>query len=304
MDYKDYYEVLGVKKSATQKEIKKAFRKLATKYHPDKTKGDKASEVKFKEVNEANQVLSNKEKRVKYDALGADWERYEHQPQDSDAYNNQHKRYQYSNDQSEFFGGDEGDYSNFFDTFFRNQYGGSSQGYTQQRNIRGQNIEAELPISLLESYQGSKRTFELGGKKLRITIKPGAYDGQRLKLKGKGQQVGPNGTPGDLYITLAVMPDPMFERKGDNLYTDINIDMYTAALGGKVKVTTMQGEINADIPKGSDTFKLLRLKGKGMPLYGKTSEYGNLIVRLIINTPNNLNKEEVKLLEKLRDMRK
>lgn len=302
MEYKDYYKTLGVKKDATQKEIKKAFRKLASKYHPDKTKGDKTLEEKFKDVNEAHQVLSNKEKREKYDALGADWERYEGQKQTS-RNNAQYNRGQYSQGQSDFFGGSQNDYSNFFDTFFRSQYGGNGQGQAHHRTVRGQNIEAELPITLLESYQGSKRTFELGGKKLRITIKPGAYDGQRLKLKGKGQQVGPNGTPGDLYITLSVIPDTIFERKGDNLYTDIDIDIYTAALGGKVKITTLQGDINVDIPKGSDTFKSLRLKGKGMPVYGKANQYGNLIVRLIIKAPQNLTDEEVKLLEKLKAMR-
>jgi curved DNA-binding protein len=307
MNYKDYYKILGVKKEATQKEIKKAYRKLAAKYHPDKNPDDKAAEEKFKEINEANEVLGNAEKRKKYDTLGADWEAYQQGGGDWKQYAQQgksrgRKTYTYEADPSDFFG--EGGNSSFFDMFFGE--GGSqnfSGGQRRKRSFRGQSIEAEMPITLLEAYEGSKRTFELNGKKMRISIKPGAYDGQRLRLKGKGQPGVNGGAAGDLFIILKMTPDHRFERKGDDLISTIDVDLYTAILGGKVEVPTMTSTLKIPISKGSETGKILRLKGKGMPIYGNKKQHGNLLIKLNVILPKNLTTEEERLFKELKSLR-
>ncbi|HFA51476.1 MAG TPA: J domain-containing protein [Bacteroidetes bacterium] len=312
MKYKDYYKILGVSKDASQKEIKKAYRKLASKYHPDKNSGNKVAEEKFKEINEANEVIGNPEKRKKYDALGANWEAYQQGGGDWRQYAQQGRRgrggqsFHFEGDPSEFFGGggQGSDFSSFFDMFFGG--GGARAGASRGRRqaaFKGGDIEAELPITLLEAYQGSKRTFELNGKKMRISIKPGAYDGQRLRLKGKGQP-GHNGGPaGDLYIVLKVQPDPRFQRVGDNLVFPARVDLYTAVLGGKIQVPTMTGSVKMNIPKGSETGKTLRLKGKGMPKYGRPAQHGDLLVKLEVAMPKNLSHEEEELFRKLKTIR-
>jgi curved DNA-binding protein len=303
MEYKDYYKILGVDKNATSKDIKKAYRKLAAKHHPDKTKGDKAAEEKFKEVNEANEVLSNAEKREKYDALGANWQAYEQSGGDWKQYAQQQSGGQnthyYEGDPSEFFGrqGGEGGFSNFFEQFF-----GGGRQHRSSRGFTGGDIEAELPITLLEAYQGSKRTFELNGQKLRITIKPGAYNGQKLKIKGKGQPGANGGAKGDLYINLRLQPDPRFKLKGNDLWVTKTIDLYSAILGGKIEVPTLTGTVKMSLPKGIDNEKILRLKGKGMPIYG-TKSFGDLKVKIRISLPKDLSSEEKELFKKLKNIR-
>ncbi len=311
MKYKDYYKILGVKKEATQKEIKKAFRKLAAKYHPDKNPNNKAAEEKFKEINEANEVLGNAEKRKKYDTLGANWEAYQQGGGDWEQYAQQGRQrgrgggrtYTFEGDPSDFFG-DSG-HSSFFDMFFGEGGGDpfSRGGRSRQRGRQGQSIEATLPITLLECYQGSKRTFELNGKKMRITIKKGAYDGQKLRLKGKGQPGVGGGAAGDLFIILKVQPDHRFQRDGDNLIYQANVDLYTAILGGKIKIPTMTSSVMMPIPKGSETGKTLRLKNKGMPKYGKSNQFGHLLVKLNVTFPKNLSKEEEELFKRLKEIR-
>lgn len=313
MNYKDYYKVLGVKKDATQKEIKKAFRKLAAKYHPDKNQGDKTAEEKFKEINEANEVLGNADKRKKYDTLGANWESYQQGGGDWKQYAQQQGRgtqggarggqsFTFEGNPSDFFG--QGGHSSFFDMFF-GQGGGqrSSGGQRSQRGFDGQSIEAEMPITLLEAYEGSKRTFELNGKKMRITIKPGSYDGQRVRIKGKGHPGANGGNAGDLFIIYKLTPDHRFQRKGDDLIYKADVDLYTALLGGKVTIPTMKNSIKVTIPKGSKSGKTLRLKGKGMPVYGTDDQYGNLLVKTKITLPKNLTDEEEQLFKKLQSMR-
>ncbi|MFT4534513.1 MAG: curved DNA-binding protein [Saprospiraceae bacterium] len=308
MDYKDYYKVLGVKKDATQKEIKKSFRKLAGKYHPDKNQGDKAAEEKFKEINEANEVLGNAEKRKKYDTLGADWESYQQGGGNRGQYGQQGQQrggqsYTFEGDPSEFFGG--GGHSSFFDMFFGEGRGqGFSGGQRGQRSLNGQSIEAEMPMTLLEAYEGSKRTFELNGKKMRITIKPGSYDGQRVRIKGKGHPGANGGAPGDLFIIYKTTPDHRFQRKGNDLIYSVDVDLYTAILGGKIEVPTMTSTLKAPIAKGSETGKVLRLKGKGMPIYGKEKQFGNLLVKLNVIMPKNLSSEEEELFKQLDEIRK
>lgn len=314
MNYKDYYKILGVKKDASKKEIKKAYRKLAGKYHPDKNQGDKAAEEKFKEINEANEVLGNAEKRKKYDALGSNWEAYQQGGGDWKQYAQQGRQrggrsggqsFSFEGDPSEFFGNS--GHSSFFDMFFGD---GAGEGFSRQDRgqsqggFKGQSVEAELPITLLEAYQGSKRTFELSGKKMRITIKPGSYDGQRLRLKGKGQPGANGGAAGDLFIILKIQTDPRFERDGDNLKFNANVDLYTAILGGKIEVPTMTGSVKMPIPKGSESGKVFRLKDKGMPKYDKEKKHGNLLVKLNVKMPTKLTTEEEELFKKLQAIRK
>ena len=304
MNYKDYYKILGVTKNASQKDIKKAYRKLAAKYHPDKNPDNKEAEEKFKEVNEANEVLSDTEKREKYDTLGSNWEAYQHTGDDWRQYANQKR------DSSQFYQqrGEAEDFSSFFEAFFgggrgASSFGGSS-GSRRQASFSGGDTQAELPITLLEAYQGSKRTFEIHNENLRITIKPGSYNGQQLKIKGKGQLGIKGGPRGDLYIILRVLEDPRFQRRADNLLYNASIDLYSAILGGKIDVPTLSGMVKVNVPKGSETGKTLRLKGKGMPKYGKSSQYGDLLVKLIVNLPKHLTKEEIELFKRLQNLRK
>ncbi|MBJ2175684.1 J domain-containing protein [Aureibaculum sp. A20] len=304
MNYKDYYKTLGVKKDATSKEIKKAYRKLAAKYHPDKNPNDKTAEDKFKELNEANEVLSDKEKREKYDTLGSNWDAYQNTGDNWREYANQanqrgsNSRYA-QGDPSDIFGqgaaGGE-DFSSFFETFFG--------GRGNQSSFSGGDTKAEMPITLLEAYEGSKRTFEIHNEKLRITIKPGSYDGLQLKIKGKGQKGVKGGKRGDLYIILKVQPDARFKRRANDLIYNANVDLYTAILGGKIKVPTFSGSLNITVPKNSNTGKTLRLKGKGMPKYGKPSLYGDLLVKLNVSLPKNLTHEEENLFKELQKLHK
>lgn len=316
MNYKDYYTILGVKKDANQKDIKKAYRKLAAKFHPDKNPGNKKAEDKFKEINEANEVLGNPEKRNKYDTLGENWQSYQDSGGDFNQYarqksqaDNRGQTFYFEGDPSTVFGDTSGgDFSGFFEAFFGGQQAGSdsfrqsTSGKKRHQVNRGQDIEAELPISLVEAYEGSKRTFELDGKKMRITIKPGTKDNQRLKLKGKGQASRNGGPVGDLYIKIKVLPDQQYERIDNDLLYTANIDIYTAVLGGKIEIPTMSGIVKLAIPQGSESGTKLRLKGKGMPIYGKINTYGHLIVTIKIDFPKQLSEEEKSLFEKLKEL--
>ncbi|MFK8103131.1 MAG: DnaJ C-terminal domain-containing protein [Saprospiraceae bacterium] len=304
MNYKDYYKILGVKKADSQKEIKKAYRKLAAKYHPDKNPGDKTAEEKFKAINEANEVLGNAEKRKKYDTLGSNWEAYQQGGGNWDQYTQRSRRgakggrnFRFEGDPSDYFGNS--GHSSFFDRFF----GGGGEGFSRQgrrkSSAKGQNIEAEMSITLLEAFQGSKRTFKLNGQKIRISIKPGVHDGQRLRLKGKGKAGVNGGSAGDLVLILKMQDDARFKRDGDDLKFNATIDLYTAILGGTIEVPTMTGSVKMPIQKESDTSKTLRLKGKGMPKYGKIKEHGNLLVKLNVVLPKNLTPEEIMLFKKL-----
>jgi curved DNA-binding protein len=303
MNYKDYYKILGVSKDASKKDIKKAYRKLAAKYHPDKNQNDTAAEDKFKEVNEANEVLSDTEKREKYDTLGSNWEAYQHTGDDWREYASQanqqgsNNRY-YQGDASDFFGqGSAGgrDFSSFFETF-----GGERNS---RRPYSGGDTQAEMPITLMDAYHGSKRTFEIHNEKLRITIQPGSYDGQQLKIKGKGQPGTKSQKRGDLYIILRVQQDHRFQRKADDLVYIAQVDLYIAILGGKVEVPTLTSKLKVTIPKFSETGKTLRLKGKGMPKYNRPSTYGDLLVKLNVNLPKQLTKEEQELFKQLQALK-
>ncbi len=302
MEYKDYYKTLGVAKSASQADIKKAYRSLAKKYHPDKNKGDKTSEDKFKDISEAYDVLGEDEKRKQYDLLGANWKQY----QQGGGQQRQYSRpsgggFQgFGGDASDNFGG--GGFSDFFQQFFNGGGGFGSQG-GRTRAAKGQDYEAEMEISLQEAYSGTSRLLNLNNQQLRITTKPGVEDGQVLRITGKGAPALGGGTNGDLYIKVAVSNHPNFERKGNDLVTALPVSLYTALLGGEAQVNTLSGQIKLRIPEGTQSGKTLRLRGKGMPLYGKADQHGDLYVKIEVTLPDTLTTEEKVLFQKLREMR-
>jgi curved DNA-binding protein len=317
MEYKDYYKVLGVEKTATQDEIKKAYRKLAVKYHPDKNAGNKEAEEKFKEINEANEVLGDAAKRKKYDELGENWKYYQQsggQAQDFDwsRYQNQggggQQRYYTNQDFGGFEGfGGGGGFSDFFETMFGG--GGFSQGGGARRGrrssaMRGEDMRASLSITLEEAYHGVEKLFTIDGQSIKLKIKPGVPDGHLLKLTGKGYAGSGGGAHGDLLLSIVVEPDSRYERKGADLYTDLPVDIVTAELGGKAEVKTFKGTIKVNIAKETDNGKSLRLPGMGMPIYGKENQHGDLYVKINLQVLKNLTEKETKLFKELAGLRK
>ncbi|MEA1847350.1 J domain-containing protein [Chryseobacterium sp. MHB01] len=304
MAYIDYYKILGVDKNATQEDIKKAYRKLARKLHPDLNPDDKEAERKFKEINEANEVLSNPENRAKYDKYGEHWkhgEEYEKAQQQQ-----QQQRQSHGNNYSSgFSGADFGEGEDFSD-FFQSMFGGtggfgrSSRGSASGK-FKGQDVHAELNLSLKDAATTHQQTFDINGKKVRITIPAGVYDGQQIKLKGHGNP-GYNGGPnGDLYITFTIPADPDFERIGDDLKTKVAIDLYTAVLGGDVNVNTLTGSVNLKVKPETQNGMTVRLKGKGFPVYKKEGEFGDLFVTYDVKLPTNLTNEQKQLFEQLKN---
>lgn len=299
MEYKDYYKVLGVDKKATTDEIKKAFRALALKYHPDKNPGNKEAEEKFKQITEANDVLSDPEKRKKYDQLGENWQQYEQQGSQPGSPFGRGGGFEYEGDMGDFFGGGGGSgFSDFFEQFFG---GGSSRRQGRSANMRGNDYETEMPITLEEAYHGTSRIINLQTEKLRITTKPGAYDGQVLKIKGKGGKGSSAAHHGDLFVRVRVNQNPRFTRRGDDLYTTHYLDLYTAVLGGETIVPTLTGQVKVKIAAGTQANKTIRIKSKGMPVYDKAGHHGDLYVQLNVLIPEKLSEEQHKLFEKLRD---
>lgn len=302
MAYIDYYKILGVDKNATQDDIKKAYRKLARKLHPDLNPDDKESERKFKELNEANEVLSSPENRAKYDKYGENWK---HGEEYEKAQQQQRQYQQQQNYNGGFSGADFGEGEDFSD-FFQNMFGGSggfgksSRGRASGK-FKGQDIQAELNLTLRDAAVTHPQTFEINGKKVRITIPAGVYDGQKIKLKGHGNP-GVNGGPGgDLYIIFNIPTDPDFERVGDDLKTKVAIDLYTAVLGGDVKVNTLDGSVNLKVKPETQNGMTVRLKGKGFPVYKKDGEHGDLFVTYEVKMPTNLTDKQKELFEQLKN---
>jgi curved DNA-binding protein len=298
MEYKDYYKVLGVDKSASQDDIKKAYRKLAIKYHPDKNQGNKTAEEKFKEISEANEVLADPEKRKQYDKLGSNWR---NQAQSGQSSNDGRGGYTYQTqgDGSEFFG-DTGGFSDFFESFF-------GKGKGRQHNTGDYNFETpesdlsgRISISLEEAYHGTERFIDTGIEKIKVKIRPGAYDNLKLRVKGKGQK-GSSGRSGDLYLIVNVETDPVYERKGDDLHTNIEVNVFKAMLGGKQELNTISGKISITLKEGTQNGKVVRLKGKGMPVYGKAGEFGDLYIKLNVKMPTQLTDEQKRLLKMVQD---
>lgn len=303
MAFVDYYKVLGLDKNASQDDIKKAYRKLARKYHPDLNPNDKEAERKFKEINEANEVLSNPENRTKYDKYGEHW-------QHGEEYEKARQQYSQSGGGNGNFGGfggfsaedfaDGEDYSEFFKNMFGGGFG-SRRSSRSSGKFKGQDIQAELNLSLREASVAHPQTFEINGKKVRITIPAGVYDGQQIKLKSHGNP-GYNGGPdGDLYITFNVLPDPQFERIGNDLKTKVNIDLYTAVLGGEVTVNTLSGNVKLKVKPETQNGTTVRLKGKGFPVYKQEGQFGDLFVTYEVKIPTNLTQKQKDLFEQLKN---
>ena len=311
MEYKDYYKTLGVAKTATASEIKKAYRKLAVKYHPDKTKDDKAAEEKFKEVTEAYEVLKDAEKRKKYDELGANWKMYEQQTANGRGRNpygspfgQGRSQQEFNEEYSDLFGN--GGFSDFFESFFGGagpSGGGSPYTRGNAYATKGQDHQASITIPLSHAYQGVTPVINVGGKRIRIKLKPGIENGQTLKIGGKGGESLQGGPAGDLFLTINIESHPTITRQGDDLYADVPVDVYTAILGGKAKVETLTGSVAITIPAGTDNGKVLRLKGLGMPNYNNNSQSGNLYATVNLTTPKNLSEEEMQLVKKLQSLR-
>jgi curved DNA-binding protein len=303
MEYKDYYKILGVDKKATEAEIKKAYRKLAVQYHPDKNPGNKEAEDKFKLINEAHEVIGDPEKRKKYDELGENWNKFGQQGTSdwSSAFGGgggRGRNYQYQGDVNDLFGEGNG-FSDFFETFF-GRGGGKRSG--QQTHFKGQDYETEMEVTLEEAFQGASRIIHVGEEKLRISVKPGAYDGQLLRIKGKGAAGSSNQHRGDLYVRIRVRPNDTFHRKGDDLQMTQEVDLYSAVLGGDVLVKSISGTVKMKIPSGTQNGKTFRIKGKGMPVYDKSGQFGDLYVQILVALPKSLGKEEKQLFEQLKQL--
>jgi len=305
MAYIDYYKTLGVSKTASADDIKKAYRKLARKYHPDMNPNDKEAEKKFKEINEANEVLSNAENRAKYDKYGEHWkhgEEYEKAQEQQRQYQQQQQQYgQYGgfSDGGGYGGSFEGeDFSDFFQNMFG---GGRSTRGSASGKFKGNDIQAEMALSLRDAAKTHQQMFEVNGKKVRITIPAGAYDGLQIKLKGYGNP-GMNGGPnGDLYITFNMPNDAVFTRQGNDLRITQAIDLYTAMLGGDVIIHTLDGEVKLKVKPETQNGSVVRLKGKGFPVYKKEGEFGDLYVTYQIKLPTNLTDKQKDLFEQIKN---
>ncbi|MBC7828584.1 MAG: J domain-containing protein [Chitinophagaceae bacterium] len=295
MEFVDYYKILGLDKNASQEDIKKAYRKLARKHHPDLNPNDKEAHKKFQQINEANEVLSDPENRKKYDQYGKDWKHGEE-------YEKARKQQQqYSGTRSEggqtFSGGfGEDDFSEFFSSMF----GGSGNGTrARETKFRGQDYQAELHLDLRDVYTTHKQTLTIDGKNIRITIPAGVEDGQKIRLKGYGAP-GINGGPnGDMYITFQINEDPVFKRSGNDLYATEEIDLYSAVLGGDVTIETLGGKVKLKVTPETQNGTKIRLKGKGFPVYKNEDQYGDLYLTYQVKLPINLSEKEKELFREL-----
>jgi curved DNA-binding protein len=299
MAFIDYYKILGVNKNATEKEIKNAYRKLARKHHPDLNPNNAEAEKLFKQANEANEVLSDPDKRKKYDKYGENW-------QHSEAYEQQERQQRqqrsYSGGQQDFGGGGfdggfgGGDFSDFFNSMFG---GGPAGGGRQSQRYRGQDMNAKLQLSLRDIMESKKQTITVNGKNIRLTIPAGVENGQTIKIAGHGGP-GANGAPaGDLYIEFSIPDDPEFKRVGNDLYRTINIDLYTAVLGGEITADTLTGKVKLKVPAGTQNNTKVKLKGKGMPVYKKHDQFGDLYLTYNVLIPAHLTTRQRELFEEL-----
>ncbi len=303
MEFKDYYKILGVDKNASEDEIKKAFRKLAKKYHPDKNPGNKQAEEKFKEINEANEVLSDKEKRKKYDRLGSNWNNSQFAGSDFD---NWFKNYSSQQNRSAYSGSFKDIFSDFnFGDIFESFMSGQTQRSNRTRNRKGSDYEASVNISLEEAFTGTERQVTVDGRTLKLKINPGVEHGKKLRLKNQGASGIGGGERGDLYLTVNIIPSSSFERKENDVYADLNIDLYTAVLGGTKQIQTIDRKtVKISIPAGTDSGKILRIKALGMRHYNNTGLRGDFFVRINVILPKSLSNEEIKLFNQLAALRK
>jgi len=319
MEYKDYYKILGVDRDVSEKEIKRAYRRLARQFHPDVNPDDERAEEKFKGINEAYEVLGDSEKRAKYDQLGASWRQWQHAGRDSSQFDWSQwfaggpggVRVEWSGDMGDLFGGGAGAFSEFFRTIFGG-VGGAGRVRTGddlfrraagQRMARGQNVQASVEITLEEAYHGATRVLEREGRRIRVKIPPGAQTGSKIRIAGKGSSGYGSGSPGDLYLNITVKPHPIFRREGDDLHCDVDVDLYTAVLGGKVRVPTLNGDVLLKIPPGTNGGDTFLLRGKGMPKTRVSKQYGNLLITVQIQIPQAISARERELFEELSSLR-
>lgn len=295
MAFVDYYKILGIPKTATEKEIKNAYRKLARKYHPDLNPDNKEAEVKFKEINEANEVLSDASKRKKFDKYGKDWE---HGEQFEQAQRNRQRNTQQQSRQQGF---DNDDYSDFFESMF----GGERGSYSKRRSpqFKGQDFNAALHLNLKDVYTTQKQVLTVNEKKIRLTIPAGVENGQVIKIKGKGGPGVNSGPNGDLYIKFVIDNNTQFKRIGNNLYLTVDLDLYTAILGGEITVDTLSGKVKLKIKPETSNDSKVKLKGKGFPVYKKEGQFGDLIITYHISIPTNLSEKEINLFKELQKIK-
>lgn len=295
MKFIDYYKILGVSSNASEKEIKSAYRKLARKYHPDLNPDNKEAEIKFKEINEAHEVLSNPETRKKYDTYGKDW-------QHSAAYEKaQKERRQGTQYQSDPYGFSEYQFSDFFESMF-----GGSRSFSRRAHapkFKGQDYHAELHLDLRNVYTTHQQVLTVNNKNIRLTIPAGVENGQVIKIKGKGG-AGLNGGPnGDLYIQFLITNNTPFQRDGNDLYLTVDLDLYTAVLGGEITVDTFNGKVKLPVKPGTTNGSKVKLKGKGFPVYKEEGSYGDLIITYHLKIPTNLSEKEIALFKELQKIK-
>ena len=294
MEFVDYYKVLGLGKQATDADIKKAYRKLARKYHPDLNPNDASAKIKFQQVNEANEVLSDPEKRKKYDQYGKDWKVAEEARAHQQERGGQQQWAGGGKGFSETFSGDD------FSDFFQSMFGGGPRGQRgSQVKYRGQDVSAELHLDLRDVYTTHKQTLTVNGKNIRLTIPAGVENGQTIKISGHGGE-GINGGPnGDLYITFFITNSTRFKREGNNLSTEVDLNLYTAVLGGDVTIDTFDGKVKLVVKPETQNGTKVKLRGKGFPVYKKEGEFGDLLVTWKIKIPTNLSEKEKQLFSEL-----
>lgn len=293
MEFIDYYKVLGIQKNASAADIKKAYRKLARKYHPDLNPDDPDTEKKFKQINEANEVLSDSVKRKKYDQYGKDWQHAEEFEKARRSAGRRQQGGRYTNST-----GTTGDFSDFFEAMFGS---GGFNGRGRKVKFRGQDYNAELKLNLMDVYTKQKQTLTVNNKKIRITIPAGIDDGQIIKIKGHGGPGIDGGPPGDLFITFSIINNTNFKRNGSNLFKTIKIPLTTAILGGEIYVDSLSGKVKLMVKPGTKNGTKVKLKSKGFPKYKKESEFGDLILVYEVDVPTNLTPDQKRLFEELKE---
>ncbi len=312
MEYKDYYKILGIDRNASEQDIKRAYRRLARQFHPDVNPENRQAEERFKEINEAYEVLGDAEKRAKYDRLGSSWQQWQRAGRDPGQYDWSQwfsgttpggVYVEWDNDLSSLFTGGEGIFSEFFNTIFGStatkRPPTNRRSSASSRGARGRDVEAEVEIRLEEVLSGATRTLERNGQRIRVKIPPGAREGSRVRIAGKGES-GYGGTPpGDLYLTIHITPHPIFQRQANNLLCELPLDLYTAVLGGRLSVPTLNGQVSLKIPAGTQGGTVFRLRGQGLPDPHQPGQRGDMLVTVHIQVPQHLTPDEQKLFEKL-----
>ncbi|TQD39042.1 J domain-containing protein [Haloflavibacter putidus] len=301
MDFVDYYKILGISKNASVKQIKNAYRKLARKYHPDLNPDNKEAEQKFKEINEAHEVLANPENRKKYDKYGKDWkhsEEFEKAQQQQQQQQHSQRSYTHAGSGDSFT---DDDFSDFFSSMFGG--GGRASGRSSRSGFKGQDFNAELQLNLTDVYKPQQQVLTVNGKKIRLTIPAGIENEQVIKIKGKGGEGLHGGPNGDLYIKFKVINNTSFKRDGQNLYKEVELDLYTAILGGKITIDTLDGKVKLSIAPETQNGAKVRLKGKGFPAYKNQNNLGDLFLTYQIKLPTNLSEKEKNLFKELQKIR-